>query len=447
MLTDRLFEYDEEFDVNLPKKLTNIWMKIDIEKLLKPVNYDELKECFVNSKGFFNPEFKYDEAKIAATISDLQVLTQGLSDILVNIRLLEENEHQTRAKFVHLLIASRLDEALSMKRFLEMVLKGCPERAMEELGVLYGIPERKTIRFAEKVASKGWYEMYGGAEAHSTLEALRMRKSIQARIYNAETVRQSLLTAMLYLLREPIMCRYFNNHNGDFEVKVGDYDKVGTVFEDGRLIIGVPEDCVANGEELLALVGREVDGHFRTLATTEAFISIMLGKGSPLAPLALVLAKSSDNSIYEGYARSGCVYVKGLAGAPEPFLLLAVDYAKHNHNFAETAERIFGYCLKYGLEETAAREKTWDTVTKTFLGQSNTRKLVKYAFTKDQKELEGYLRLGNTTEDEYFYLKNLASLEYGELQCVCIGDWLDDDDFVDEIKDHNDVILHMATFF
>ena len=74
VLTDRLFEYDEEFDVNLPKKLTNIWMKIDIEKLLKPVNYDELKECFVNSKGFFNPEFKYDEAKIAATICQARII-------------------------------------------------------------------------------------------------------------------------------------------------------------------------------------------------------------------------------------------------------------------------------------------------------------------------------------------------------------------------------------
>lgn len=458
MLRDRLFEYSENFDMDLPPKLSTIWAKIDIEKTLKPVNYDELKECFMNSKGFFNPEFKYDEKKIIECCDELQFLAQGLSNILVNIEILED-ECQAQAEFVDCLIAARLSETLGMKKFLEAVLKGYPEKASENLEMLYGAPDKKVAKFAESIALRGW-NIYEDVESHLTLDALRIRKSIQAAIYGADTVAQSLRTALLHLLKEPIICRYFNDHRGGLEVKIGDYDKVGVVFEDGELTIGVPKNCIVDGEGLLALIAREVDGHFRTLATTETFISMMLGKDSPLTPLALVLAKSSDDSNYAGYARSSYVYVKDLEGMPEPFLPLAVDCARRRDcNFAVTAERIYRYCLKYGLDKTEAREKTWDVTAKAFLGQSNTRKMVKYAFLKDCNELEGYLRISGLAkyedeyddeykyEEKYFYMKNLSTLEPGELQSAYVSGWLDDDDFADKFNGRNDVVIYMAGFF
>ena len=242
------------------------------------------------------------------------------------------------------------------------------------------------------------------------------------------------------------MCRYFND-TGVFEARLGAYEKIGTVFEDGRMVVGIPEECFVNGEDLLALIANEVDGHFRSFAVTRTFVSTMLGKGSPLAPLASILAKSYDETNYQGLARNSYVYVKGLAGLPEPFSVLAADYARHRHNFAETAKYIYNRCTTYGLDEAAARTKTWEVVTRVFLGQCNTGKHTGCVFLKDCGELAGFLRTGTITEEEYYYMRNLAAFETGELPCACIGGWLEDFDFADEIDCNVDVIDYMVDFF
>ena len=178
MLKDRLFEYHPDFDIELPAKLSRIWTGIDVEKLLKPTNYDELKECFIQSKGFFNPEFKYDEEKITACYENLKIIVHGLSSILVNINTLESNEDQTRAEFVRHLVSVRLNEALSIKKFLREILDGRPERSIMDLMRIYDLPDQQVVKFAKEIAARGWRDEY-----------------------DANTVAQMLRTALLHLMR------------------------------------------------------------------------------------------------------------------------------------------------------------------------------------------------------------------------------------------------------
>jgi hypothetical protein len=286
--------------------------------------------------------------------------------------------------------------------------------------------------------------VYEDIEQYTAISA-KKREQMRKRTYSAESVMQLFKTALLHLLKEQIVCCYFNN-TGGFEAKVGNYDKISTIFENGNPVIVIPEGCSVDGEELLALIGKEVEGHFRTMAVTSTVLAKMIGKGSPLFPITPILAKDLDESNYHGLARNSYVYVKGLSGLPEPFSVLAIDYAKRKHNFAETAEYIYRGCLKSGMKKATARETAWNVTERVFLGQSNTRKFVGYAFLKAGDELEGFLRAGSTTEDEFFYLRNLATLEPGELQYACIGGWLDDYDLVNTIDCSVDVIDYMSTF-
>lgn len=449
MLKDKLFEYSEDLAGKPSQDLAKIWTDIDVEKLLKPTNSAELKECFVKEGGFFNPEFKYDTEAIEKCRGDLNLIIQELSNILVNIRPLEveedEDEESSRARFINHLLFARINEALCLEPFLEEVLNGTPEKAAGYLARIYSSPDREIVRFAKEVAANGWHEVYEDIEQYTAINA-KKREQMRKHAYSAESAAQLFRTALLRLLKEQIMCCYFNN-NGGFEAKVGDYNKVDTLFEDGKSVIVIPEGCSIDGEELLALIGREVEGHFRTMAVTRTILSKMIGKGSPLASIVPILAKDLDESNYHGFARNSYVYVKGLSGLPEPFLTLAVDYARRKHSFAETAEYIYRCCLKFGLDKTEAREKTWDATEKAFLGQSNTRKLVGYAFLKAGDELEGFLKAGSMTENEFFYLENLAALEPGELQYACIGGWLDDNDLTNTIDCSVDIIDYMSTFF
>lgn len=443
MLTDRLFAYNKDFDVELPKKLTRIWLEFDVEKLLKPTNHAELKECFMNSEGFFNPEFKYETEKIKKCRDDLRVIARGLSNILVNMETLDSQD-QMRAEFVRYLVTGRLNEAISMAAFLESVLKGCPEKAMEDLSQIYDFPNRKDENHAREIANNGWGDEYC---RYAVIKSSTKRKRMQERFYPDLAIAQSFQTAMMYLLKEPIMCRYFDSNDG-FEAKTGAYEKIGLLFEDDKYIMAVPEGISVNGEEMLALVGSEIDGHFRTMAVAQAFISMMLGKKSPLEPLSPLLAKSLNDALCQGYARNSYAYVKGVTGFPEPFSTLAVSYALRKHNFAEVAEHVCRFCLRFGLEKEVAREKTWGATAKAFLGQTNTRKIVRYAFPKDCGELREFFHASNMAGDEYYYLRNLATLELGELQRAIVGGWLDDDDFADKINcGRVDVINYMSNFF
>ena len=372
-------KYSSRLRSSLIQELVDILARLNPVEIVTPANVADAKENWirdVNERRFFrNPTFVYDEQKLVK-ISNYYS------------RLIEIKYHLRH----NVLPESALDQAIFdiiMIRIKQGILAtelAASIRLEDDIRTsaisqrIYGDPSTIQIIKCYDVINGNTFPFEGISPSSSFSE--NEQKQLKSQKFNAAAIEKWFTAAL----------DYYDIPNWNIEIgeQFSAID-VRTKNSSGQPTIAIPAKRTVNGLKLLELIGHEIESHLRSVENARSLFLEHVGSSSPLAPLALIFAKSDDELLDEGQAKLSDVRINGLEAIPTVFYSIAIDQARRGHSFSDVAETIFGLCVdKAGDSHTTAASRSWTYTYRIFRGATDTSATKGYYFPKDYVYLAGY---------------------------------------------------------
>lgn len=330
----------------------------------------------------FNPSFVYDEDKLTGAQKRATTVVELLDDILDS--LIPEGYAD---KFVVKVLRDRCEEFRSLNLALQAMLCHNDSDSCHHFTNIYGLPPVGTL-----YSSRIFNHFTEHAPLFLKDDATR-RAELQSKQFDAQDIG--------WLFAKVLRLIGITGWNVEVSPRFTSID-VRDADSSGGSVIGIPESREVNGLKLLELVGHEINSHLRGSENTRSLFRQLLGNWSPLLPLVPLLAKSMNETVYEGVAKHSDVYVRGSAGFPSFIPSYIIDSVRHREyllSFAHVLNVV--YAEKLNEADLAFRKlsperlnslanSAWMTTYRLFRG-STQRGGTGYVFPKDHSYFTGYL--------------------------------------------------------
>ncbi len=396
-------KYQNTFRVkNSAKELASAIASMNLVELVTPENLVAEKAAWmrrIKHEDISNPHFFYNEAKLLACSRRADRINN-----LYNL-IIESVEPETKVDHAILAILERrIASARETCHIAKAIYEHDNATTARCIANKYGYPTPKELEMAYSMACDNKRPLSKSEPALTTDERFRLSH----RTLNA----LDLMSLFDFALN-------FYCFDGDWTTDI----RHGITTVDVRYAsldsrnnkrIDLPENGNYSALDALRLVSHEVEYHIRTIENSRELFFSLLGDNSPLLPLVDILAKSDDETFYEGAAKNSDVRICGPDAAPDPCLIIGIDQARRGASFAEVVDTIS--CFRLGdnkftnKELMEARQYAWNIAYRIFRGFSRSgygyENKQGYAFTKDYAYLSGF----NLVQEVDPILRDFASL-------------------------------------
>ncbi len=334
-----------------------------------------------------SPYFVYNGAKLRACANKAKRL-RNLGDQVLATQKAEVPADEA----ILSILRRRINDALLTCDIAQAMLDGDNEAIRRVCIRKYGEPKRDEVQQAYTMAEEhtrpisNSEAMFTGGE-RAKLQDIRIQVDDLALLFSF---------ACIYYGFEDWHCELRKDiHYVDVRTRANKPER--------RKRIDLPVYRRFDGLHALELVAHEVEYHIRSIENSQQLFADLLGEDSPLLPLVGTLAKSDDESLYEGAAKNSDVRIGGPQSAPNPCYIVAIDLALRHLTFADVAKVVVGILLegdgtesqkdKTKQEYREILEKAWSITYRVFRGMQcslDGDNLQGYAFTKDYAYLSGF---------------------------------------------------------
>lgn len=354
------------------KQLTDAAMSLNPVELVTPVNLVQAKELWIDQaeKGSFtNPVFEYDHEKlIDAVAAGRQVASAARTLRQICI------PHTNVDSVILEILQHRINDALLTANIAASIQLGNDAATTQYVQRKYGIPDQMQVLACQRIARKLEETPDDIVPRISAAE----RAKLEAETHNAASICAAF--------SDVIKRHEIDNWDVIITDQASSID-VRNKTSTGRPQVVIPTTREVNGFQLAKLIGHEIECHLCDSVNAEIVLNELLDR-TPLAVLVPLLAKSDDETLYEGHAKYTDVSIGGPQAAPAPYYTIAIDLALSGKSFAEIGEYIYALRLEDGSSPKAALNGAWTTTFRVMRGATDTSG--GYAFTKDYAYFAGY---------------------------------------------------------
>lgn len=387
-------------------ELAKMLASISTIELITPTNLAVEHRAWIKRAEYgtiSNPYFVYNDAKLRACANKKKRLRKLGDQVLAA----QEAETPVDEAILHIL-RRRIDSALLTCDIAQAMLEGNNTAIRELCTQKYGRPAPEDMSQAYAMIDEH-VRPASRSEAMFTDEERAALRDIQISIEGLETL---FNFARIYYGFEDWHCELRRDvHYVDVRTRASSPKH--------RKRIDLPVHKHFNGLRALEQVAHEVEYHIRSIENSQQLFADLLGKDSPLLPLIGALAKSDDESLYEGVAKNSDVRIGGEQSAPNPCYIIAIDWALRNLTFADVASGIIDMLSANNVTDPKQThheilEKAWLITYRVFRGMQcslSGENLNGYAFTKDYAYLAGF----NKVQTMDPMLRDFASLNEADI--------------------------------
>ncbi|MBR3052093.1 DUF1704 domain-containing protein [Candidatus Saccharibacteria bacterium] len=390
--------YLDSLDNGLITELVDMLGRLNPVEIVTPANANEIKpkwiENVIKQRAFVNPSFHYDReylSNIASYHSRLITIKSHLEQNVIPESCAE--------RILLDILSTRIEQGIKATELAVSILFQNDVCTSEISQSIYGAPTPAQITEC--------YRAVGNTTSSKPRFTESERAKLKAMSFGAEEIRYWFARSLDFYRISP----------SDWTIEVGDQYTaidVRAINSTGHPVVGIPTNRKVNGLKLLELIGHEIACHLIGVENARHLFLELLGEDSPLAPLALILAKSSDELLDEGRAKHSDVAISGTNAMPSPYYSIAISLARQGCAFRYVAEEIFNIRIATGSSiETAAR-LSWTNTYRVFRGSTRPGSSEGYAFTKDFIYYAGYDIVKNINP---IYL-DYASMSIDELEAL-----------------------------
>lgn len=350
---------------------------MNIVQGVTPLNAGEEKRKWLEKAArgeWTNPSFRYDTNLLASWVRyDRQM--QELGEMMA--AALETVSNEQAGKVLCQIAENRYEE-ICYTICLAKAMLSDPDPdvgADTALELIFGNPSKETVEAARRYArclADG-----EGKDRQDNAELKRIRRRLKGLEFNAEQIRETFI----WMAEQ---CGFADTRPVNISETTTSIDVRDRALDGPE--VSIPFDRKVSGLKLVELTRHEICCHWGDSERAARALPL-LGSGD---------LKPADETPYEGHATWTDYYTHLLLGdkAPQqqlPFYAMAMDYARHGHNFAETAAYMYSYVRPTKLSDEAALAQTWTTCFRVFRGSRGNGDYNRYAFTKDKAYFEGRL--------------------------------------------------------
>lgn len=391
--------YSKKIDKGSVSRLAEILSKLNPVEIVTPVNAKSAKETWINCASgdlsvFSNPTFEYSNNVLKEIVAYHDELVRYRS--VFNYGLIPDLPGEDAMKAI---LIARIDSAIAATELAASIYIKDDKASASIAKKLYGLPTSTEIIEAYDAVSPNTPKTPKSRFSEEEQEKLKTKK------FNAQQIK--------YWFERTIKLYGFKGWRVEIDKKYTCID-VRDKNLSGSPVVGIPVDRKVDGLKLLELIGHEIESHLRSSENSIVLIQSILGVDSPLAPLFRIMAKSDDETLYEGAAKVSDVKVNGASALPLPYATIACNHAKRGENFAEVAKIIFTQRKKAGEDDKKALSGAWTTAYRIFRGSTNTEAGI-YLFPKDYIYRKGYKLACAIEEKEYLDYSTFTISELQEI--------------------------------
>ena len=378
-------------------------------EVLTPTNLDEAKEQFKEKAGAAIcagsdnfpssacPTFVYNEDLLRKTVKGGRAMEEALETIENNVEA--END---RDEAILKIVKTRANDAILTANAAQAILNKNDEETHSALLAKYDAPSPVQCIEAHNLA-----QSHAPREAKSILtDKDRDDLGMITSVITAKDLKRIFTSAMLFLGIKPWNIEIPKNC---IAIDVRDISAAGvpTIF--------IPESRKVDPPKAVELICHEIFCHLRGSDNGQKFFGKVLAD-TPLLPLAPILAKSDNETLYEGVAKISDVSVRGSDGLPDPLTLVAIDFARRGLSFAEVAHAVYSI-RKTTMSSEKALNAAWIKTYRVFRGATDTvTNKGSYAYPKDAAYNIGYEKAKELAKDPVY--ANYASMKIDEIEML-----------------------------
>lgn len=365
----------KQFLVDLGK----IAQTMNIVEMVTPVNAGEEKRKWLEKAArgeWTNPSFQYNTELLAGVASYERQLKE-LGGAMMTAFGTVSNENAGKA--LCQLAEDRYKEVCSTIYLAKAMLDDFDPNtaAAAALETIFGNPGKETVEAAQHYA-----RCLADGEGKDQQDNANL-KIIRRRLKSMELDAEQIRKHFVWMAEQ---CGFA----GTRPVEISDTTTSIDVRDKSSrgAVVSIPIDRKVSGLKLVELVGHEILCHWGD-SERAARVLPLLGSGA---------LKPADEVLYEGHATltdyNTHLFLGDKASQQQlPFYVMAMDWAWHGHDFAETADYMYDYVRPTKQRDEEALKQTWTTCFRVFRGSRGIRssKHPNYAFTKDRAYFEGRL--------------------------------------------------------
>jgi len=346
-----------------------------------------------------NPQFIYNEELLRKVADGGEKIAEALA--IIKKYVIPESR---RDEAVLKLIEKRAIQAINIAKAARSILAKDDEATNSALSSVFDAPSKELCEKAIDLYFENNKLTPEEKAKLSVINAKTRNELSNITEIGAEKLSWFFYRAMLYFDVPP------------WKVKISDNCAaidVRDINESGEPMIVIPKDRVVTGTKAAELICHEIFCHWRGSANGQKFFREIL-RGTPLKPLADILAKSPNETHYEGEAKMSDVWVNGGASLPDALTIAIIDFASHGLSFVDVAYQVYKIRRQAGASEDAALKTAWAKTYRILRGITDAAKNKGcYAFTKDAAYFLGYKVAQDHANDELYRL--YASMEEEEI--------------------------------
>ena len=392
-------QYSKKVTKGAVLRLAEILSKLNPVEIVTPYNAKSAKETWINCASsdlavFTNPVYEYSNNTLKEIVAYHDELVRYRQ--VFNYGLVPEFPGEDAMKDI---LISRINSAIATTELAVSIYIKDDKVAASITKKLYALPTSTEIIEAYDSVSPNTPAVPASRFSKEEQEKLRSKK------YNAQQIK--------YWFDRVIKLYGFKGWRVEIDKKYTCID-VRDKNLSGTPVVGIPVDRKVDGLKLLELIGHEIESHLRSSENSIVLIQSILGVDSLLAPLFRIMAKSDDETLYEGAAKMSDVKVNGASALPLPYATIACNHAKRGESFADVAKIIFTQRKKAGEDDKKALSGAWTTTYRITRGSTNTEAGI-YLFPKDHIYRKGYKLACELEEKEYL---DYSTFTLGEIESI-----------------------------
>lgn len=387
--------------------LGKIAQTMNIVEMVTPVNAGEEKQKWLEKAArgeWTNPSFRYNAellASVASYESQLESLGKTMSAALSTV------SSEQAGKVLCQLTDNRYGEVQYTIALAKAMLGdglNSDTGAAAALELIFGNPSKETVEAAQGYAKR--LAAGGGKDQQDNANLKIIRQRLKGLEFNAEKIRENFI----WMAGQ---CGFA----GTRPVEISDTTTSIDVRDKSSrgAVVSIPTDRKVSGLKLVELIGHEILCHWGDSERAARALPL-LGSGA---------LKPADEVLYEGHATLTDYNTHFFLGdkAPQrqlPFYVMAMDWARHGHNFAETAAYMYEHIRPTKLSDEAALTQTWTTCLRIFRGSrgGDGGKYPCYAFTKDRAYFEGRLVAEKLHEQKLDSVLEISTLSKNDIDAL-----------------------------
>ena len=387
-------------------KLAKVCTMFNAVEIATPSNYAQLLADATQRRSFYNPVFQYDEEKLQQLLRKYDFARTSYDDLRPHLA------PETPADvYVLSLLEDRFVELDFIARFIQSILSHDDASAIIALDGIYGSPTSYTLHIAKSLAIGESPSAFFNLPLKSRFTSAE-RELIKGHTYNAFEV-AFIFQEMLHFL-----------HVEGWKIIVTPQVSSVYVRDSGssQSTIFIPASYTTNGLHLLQLIVHELGCHlFSSVRTRQQISHVLLDQYSPLQPLTPFLAKSANETFYEGVAKLSDIDIRGKHGMPNPETILYIDkIRRHNYDFQTVHQMLYEEKATRHHSTSDAFLASWKATYRLFRGATTPAAQSGYVFPKDAAYFCGFTSAAFALDTEPHKVRTCffpySTLTFTELQ-------------------------------